>query len=149
MFTVKNVKNVLNTAGANPKKRKSIMKNIQKKIERDLENSMKKELSQAESKIKAEIEIQKEKVIAKVEKEVAGFTSKYKKEINMAEKILETKKPWQSKTVWMNLIVAVAAFFPTAQEWIASNPEAFAGIITVLNMGLRLASKDKVSLKGE
>lgn len=149
MFTVKNVKNVLNTVGAKPEMRKSIMKKITKKVERDLQKKAKEELSQAKVKINAAIEIEKDKIIANVHKEVSGLASKYKEEISMAEKLLETKKPWQSKTVWMNFLIALAAFFPTAQEWIAGNPEAFAGIVTVLNMGLRFASKDKVSLKND
>jgi hypothetical protein len=57
------------------------------------------------------------------------------------------KKPWQSKTIWANLIIAIAALFvPGAQEWGAQNMEMILMALTGLNVVLRLISKDKVSL---
>lgn len=57
------------------------------------------------------------------------------------------KKPWQSKTLWVSLVVAIVPFFPPAQALILANPEvvsiALGGIFSVL----RLATKDKVVIK--
>jgi hypothetical protein len=59
---------------------------------------------------------------------------------------METKSVFKSKTVWMNLIIAIAAFFPPVYGWIVGNPEMVAMIVSALNVGLRLISKDKISL---
>ena len=57
-------------------------------------------------------------------------------------------KPWWvSKTVWMNLIVAIAAFVPPVQDWIGKNPEQFAWVFTAINVVLRLISKGKITLQ--
>jgi len=60
---------------------------------------------------------------------------------------MESKKPWQSKTNWVALAVATAAFFPSVQTIIAQNPETFAiGISAVFGV-LRVISKDKIVIK--
>lgn len=61
----------------------------------------------------------------------------------------ETKKPWQSKTLWANAIVAVAAFFPPATSWISQNPEGFSLVLGGLNMLLRVVSEKKVTFTKE
>jgi uncharacterized membrane protein YadS len=60
---------------------------------------------------------------------------------------MDKKKPWLSKTVWVNLIGALLALvYPPAGEWIAAHPEVTMGLFAGLNVILRLVSKDKISL---
>jgi hypothetical protein len=60
---------------------------------------------------------------------------------------MEKKSLFLSKTVWMNLVMALAAFFPPVQEWIMGNPETYALAWSVINMGLRLITKQELHLK--
>jgi hypothetical protein len=53
-------------------------------------------------------------------------------------------KPWQSKTLIANLLVAIVAFFPGLSGSI--NPEVIAQGLIVLNIVLRLVTKDKIVL---
>lgn len=59
----------------------------------------------------------------------------------------QAKKPWQSKTNWIALIIAIAAFFPQVQAAIAANPDMFAMAMSGVFIGLRLITKDKVVIK--
>jgi hypothetical protein len=56
------------------------------------------------------------------------------------------KSVFQSKTLWINLLMAGAAFFPSVNAWIGSHPDAFALGFSVVNMILRMISKDKLEL---
>lgn len=57
------------------------------------------------------------------------------------------KKPWQSKTIVLNFLMAAGAlFYAPMAEWIAGNPGAVASAWAVLGILLRLVSKDKISL---
>lgn len=59
----------------------------------------------------------------------------------------ETKKPWLSKTIWLNLVGAVLALvYPPASAWLAAHAEITLGFFAGLNILLRLISKDKISL---
>lgn len=58
----------------------------------------------------------------------------------------KVKPIWQSKTVWMNLILALSAFIPHMQEMISGNPEIVGAVWAVLNVILRIISKDKVEI---
>ena len=58
-----------------------------------------------------------------------------------------TKKPWLSKTLITNTIMAVAAFFPGVQAFMQSHPLALVEALTVANIALRLVTKDKISLQ--
>ena len=58
-----------------------------------------------------------------------------------------TKRPWQSKTLWLALITAIAAFIPPVQTWIASNPEMFALILGGAFGALRVITKGAVSIQ--
>lgn len=61
----------------------------------------------------------------------------------------DSKKPWLSKTIWLNLIGAVLALvYPPAGEWLAAHSEVTLGLFAGLNILLRLISKDKISLSG-
>lgn len=58
-----------------------------------------------------------------------------------------SKKPWLSKTLWVALLSAIAAFFPPVQTWIAENPSTFGWIVSGLFAVLRLATKNKLVIK--
>lgn len=54
------------------------------------------------------------------------------------------KKPWMSKTLWVNLLMAGVAFFPSVQAHVtAEQAMAAMGVINIL---LRFISKDAISL---
>ncbi len=66
---------------------------------------------------------------------------------------MDTKKPWQSKTVVINAILGVVAalslFWPAAAgvpTWIQSHAEIIGAGWAILNVGLRLITKDAISL---
>lgn len=59
---------------------------------------------------------------------------------------MPAKKPWQSKSVWMAVIVAVAAFVPAVQAYMASNPELVGLALGAVFAGLRLISNGKISI---
>jgi hypothetical protein len=60
---------------------------------------------------------------------------------------MESKKPWQSKTNWVALIVALSAFVPSVGEMIAKNPEAFSMAVGAVFGFLRVITKEKISIK--
>lgn len=61
---------------------------------------------------------------------------------------MDTKKPWFSKTLWANLVMAVLAItVPGAHEWAVANPEMMAMGFAAVNAILRLATKDKLQLR--
>lgn len=60
---------------------------------------------------------------------------------------MENKAPYKSKTLWVNLLMAVAAFFPAAQAVIQNHPEAVMAGFGIINMVLRLVTKDKIGLE--
>ena len=61
--------------------------------------------------------------------------------------VIESKRPWMSKTLWISVITAAAALWPPAAAWIAANPAIFSFAITGIFAGLRLITKDGVSIK--
>lgn len=64
-----------------------------------------------------------------------------------APAVVDAKKPWQSKTIWITAITALAPLaIPGASQWIASNPELFSGVLGALFAFLRLVSSDKISI---
>lgn len=56
------------------------------------------------------------------------------------------KKPWQSKTIWLNIILALTALIPSVHDFIVARPELLALFFAGVNMILRLVSKDKIQL---
>jgi len=54
------------------------------------------------------------------------------------------KSVFKSKTLWINLILALVAFFPSVAEKLT--PEVVMQAVAVVNMVLRFFTKDKVSL---
>ena len=57
---------------------------------------------------------------------------------------LEVKKPWMSKTLWANAIVAMMAFMPSVAEKVSAEHVMMA--LGAVNIVLRLITKDKISL---
>jgi len=57
----------------------------------------------------------------------------------------EAKKPWQSKALWVGLLVAVAPFIPWVGQYVTQ--EAAVSIIGAVIMGLRLITKKEIVLK--
>lgn len=59
----------------------------------------------------------------------------------------ETKPVLYSKTLWLNLVLALTAIFvPSVNQWVQTHPDAMALIFTGANALMRLVSKDKLSL---
>lgn len=57
------------------------------------------------------------------------------------------KKPWQSKTILVNFLVAASAlFYPPVGEWVSANPSEVATLFSILNIVLRLVTKDKIAI---
>lgn len=56
-----------------------------------------------------------------------------------------TTKPWLSKTIIANVVMAVAAFFPTVNAHLT--PETLATVFTVVNIILRSVTKTGLSIK--
>ncbi len=60
---------------------------------------------------------------------------------------MESKKPWESRTLWANLIMASVAFIPGVGELISGNAEVAGIIVTGVNVILRLITKGKIEIK--
>jgi hypothetical protein len=59
---------------------------------------------------------------------------------------MESKKPWQSKTLWVNVILALSAFIPGVHEALVAHPEYFTYGLIVINMALRLITKGSIQI---
>ena len=59
---------------------------------------------------------------------------------------MDSKKPWQSKTVWLGLISAIAAFFPSVQAWIVANPGIYGVVLSGVFLALRFISGGKIAI---
>ena len=59
---------------------------------------------------------------------------------------MDSKKPWLSKTIWTNVIVAGLAFVPSVHKFIVDSPELFTVGFTIVNVILRFVTKDKVQI---
>ena len=59
------------------------------------------------------------------------------------------KKPWESKTVWVNLIMAIVAFIPvdSVQMFFIENQGFLPMLFTSANVILRLITKDPIQIK--
>lgn len=55
------------------------------------------------------------------------------------------KKPYKSKTLWANLIVAAVAFFPFVRDYVT--PDQILIGLSGLNIVLRLITKDKIGFE--
>lgn len=60
---------------------------------------------------------------------------------------MDPKKPWLSKTLWINAIVAVAAIaYPPAAAYISAHPESVAIGFSIVNIVLRFVTKSEISI---
>lgn len=59
---------------------------------------------------------------------------------------MEPKSPFLSKTLWMALIAAIAAFIPVVSKFISEQPEMYGLIMSGLFGAVRLITKDKISI---
>lgn len=59
----------------------------------------------------------------------------------------ESKKPWQSKTMWTSLIVGAAGFCPPVAALIAANPAVASMAIGGVFAILRKVSNGKIVIK--
>lgn len=59
----------------------------------------------------------------------------------------EAKKPWTSKTLWVALIVAVAAFIPGSKEIVGEGGANVALILSTVFAVLRIVTKGKISIE--
>lgn len=57
-----------------------------------------------------------------------------------------TKKPWLSKTVWLNVLALVGQFIPGVGEWSAAHPDIILSGFAIANIILRALTKDKLSI---
>jgi hypothetical protein len=62
------------------------------------------------------------------------------------EQMITPKPAYKSKTNWVALIVAASSFYPPIQDFIASNPETFATLISLIFMALRMVTKGKITI---
>jgi hypothetical protein len=62
---------------------------------------------------------------------------------------MNTKSVFTSKTAIVNLVIALSAFYPPVGAWVSANPDAVLQGIAVVNIILRFATKDKVSITGQ
>ncbi len=58
---------------------------------------------------------------------------------------MESKKPYLSKTIWINLILAVAMFFPPVHAYLSASPEAIALLFSLVNIVLRFVTKKEIT----
>lgn len=65
----------------------------------------------------------------------------------MADTTAVTTAPWKSKTLWANLLMAGAAFFPGVQEQIQAHPTILALVFAGVNMALRFLTKGAIVLE--
>ena len=57
------------------------------------------------------------------------------------------KKPWQSKTIIVNFVLAAGAlFYPPVSAWIAAHPTEVATGFSIINIILRAVTKDAISI---
>jgi len=59
---------------------------------------------------------------------------------------MESKPVYLSKTVWINLVMAVSVFVPIVNSYLVAHPESFVVVFTVVNVILRLVSHGKLEL---
>lgn len=60
---------------------------------------------------------------------------------------MESKKPWQSKTIWVALVAAILPFVPVADAWVKANPEVYVSVLGGVFTVLRLITKGKISIE--
>ncbi len=59
---------------------------------------------------------------------------------------MENKPSYLSKTVIVNLIMALSAFVPSVNVYLVANPEIVMSVLAGVNILLRFFTKEKISL---
>ncbi len=59
----------------------------------------------------------------------------------------ESKKPWESKTIWAAILVAAAPLFPPIAQVVILNPTLCSALVGLLFTGLRLVTEKGVQVK--
>jgi hypothetical protein len=59
----------------------------------------------------------------------------------------QPKSVFWSKTIWVNVVMAVSAFFPMVHEFIIANPDLFAMFWSLVNVVLRLITNQELYVK--
>jgi uncharacterized membrane-anchored protein len=59
---------------------------------------------------------------------------------------MDTTPVYLSKTLWLNVIIAVIAFFPGAQSYVTAHPALVPTVIAAANFALRFLTNSKLSL---
>ena len=59
----------------------------------------------------------------------------------------DVKHPWESKTLWAGLIMAVVPLFPPVAALVAANPALAGALAGAITAGLRLMTQKKVVVK--
>jgi len=59
---------------------------------------------------------------------------------------MENKPSYLSKTVVVNLIMALSAFIPSVNVYLVANPEIVMSVLAGVNILLRFFTKEKISL---
>lgn len=62
----------------------------------------------------------------------------------MAESEIDVKKPWESKTLWVSAIVALAPLYPPIGALVAANPEWISMAVGAIFAGLRMITNTGV-----
>jgi len=57
---------------------------------------------------------------------------------------MEEKQPWQSKTIWVSVVVALLPLFPAVSHLVSDHPELVSLVLGGLFAALRMISKDKI-----
>ena len=58
------------------------------------------------------------------------------------------KSPLASRTIWIQILTLLSAFFPLVQEWISTNPVQVVSVFTSINVLVRFITKDKIKILG-
>lgn len=61
---------------------------------------------------------------------------------------MDSKSPWQSKTIWANLIMGALPLIPGVGALVSAHPEAAAAAMGLLNAILRGFTTQPISTKG-
>jgi len=59
---------------------------------------------------------------------------------------VKEKKPWESKTIWLGVAVALLPLFPAISLVVSGNPELVSLVLGGLFTALRIISKDKINI---
>jgi len=59
---------------------------------------------------------------------------------------MPSKSPLLSKTLWVNLVVAIAAFIPPVSAFLSANPTIFVVVFSIVNVLLRLVTKQAIEI---